>query len=238
MFLVIFISVFLAIIAILLFIGYLIARRFIGEKAACQNILFGASCMVFGAIICTPFLLYKNGYHDLVLFQGIFALLGTIFLLFYHFKSRSYMGTLVKTFSSGIQNKIVLWSGVAQIIIQGLILVLDLPFLSSNSSSLVIYSRQHGTNVLLFFLGVYFTYFGSRKNQVYENGIFIMGIFVMWEKISEYKFEAIRQNTFRANYKNDVPFIPGIINLAFSDNDKTDFIQILQSKLPNLEPKS
>ncbi len=231
----IFIGIFSLVFIIGLITGFFIAKNAVGEKAAKQNLLITVPSMIIGLVISVPFLLFKNGLQIFGFLSIIFSIFALIFLAFHHFKNRNFTGTHIQTFSKNQQHKILFWSGIVQLVLQTVLLVFSLWLASRRFPSISsTFYIQLGSTLTFLTMGIHFLYFGTRNNQVYENGISIMSAFIRWEKISEYEFEHIRQNTFRAKYKSDIPFIPGVISLAFSESDKQDFVQILKSKLPHL----
>ncbi len=214
--------------------GYFLAKSAIGEKAAKQNILFGIIGMPVGIVIVSPFILIPDGSDKFGYFQAFTFFLIAGFLVTRVIRGNQFMGEVIKVLGRNQQNKILFWVGVLQLVMQPIALFLILPSLLDGGISFLEFFTKAGSALNTILFGVYAIYFGNSPTQLHKNGITIMGMRILWGKISEYKFENIRQNTFRAKYKYDIPFIPGIINLAVSDVDKIVLQEVLQQKLPHL----
>jgi hypothetical protein len=214
--------------------GYFLAKSAIGEKAANQNTLLAIVGILVGIAMVLPFIILPNGINKFGYFQAFLFFAGFGFLVARVVRGNKFMGEVVKILGRNQQNKILFWVGVLQLVVQPIAFLLILPaLLDGGVDFLEFFTKAGGVlNAILF--GVYAVYFGNSPTQLQENGLSMMGMSIRWEKISEYKFENIKQNTFRAKYKYDIPFIPGIINLAVSDADKIILQEILQQKLPHL----
>jgi hypothetical protein len=228
----------LVLLSIGLFIGYLNTKNMVGENAAKQGVKVAFFSLLIGMCIFLPFYFLKDNLNTLGIFQIVLSIITILYLIFYYVRDKSFMGHSIRSLSSSRQFKLLFWFGIYRLVTGGFGLISNVSSVLNRSQNNLDVVSKIGASLFDTVLGIALVHFSTRKTQVFENGISVIGAFIQWEKITEYRFEAIRQNTLRAKYKHDIPFIPGYFNLALSEQDKTDLQQIFQSKLPNLEQKS
>jgi hypothetical protein len=205
-----------------------------GERAAKQGLLgFAVFFLCFFLIIL---LAVASGQREFInaYFYMIFLIFGMIFFIFKFIKKNTFMGNLLCAFEKNVQNKTYFYLGITLFILQPLFLFSTIPSLLSNEITVLSFFNSIGSSLSAILFGIYAVFFANSAARLYENGISIMGNYILWNKITSYHFGGDKQNTFQAKYQSDFPLSPSIINLVVSEKDKVTLVEVLQQKLPHL----
>jgi hypothetical protein len=219
-------------------IGYFVARKMIGKSAASQNLKKSAPILIFSllfGIFLGVFLVNAKG-PGLFFYFSLFFLTGTTIFILHSFFKKQWAGDLLHKTPLNSQNKFQIGIGIFQVIFGFLGI-----FLQYQSSQ---YFERAGFEfsinsfaqpIFLLTCGAFFIFIGFSSLEVRQNGIYVNQVYANWKNVRSFKFDPIKQNTLRVDYKSDLPFIPGTITYALSDTDKMAVEAALRQKIPSLE---
>jgi hypothetical protein len=228
---------FFAILTGMFVISFFLGQKIYGRQIALQNLKIAVFGISFGMLLVAGFSALPNGTANMGNVLLVFSALSVCFVLWMLFRNKSFKGEILYTLHPTIPNKIQFWLGVFLLVLQPILLVLQnwLYFQTSTMTDMfnAPWSRI-GSFILMMALGALFLVF-SQKPRAHQHGFAFSGMFIRWEKITEYKWENTAQNIFRIRYKNDIPFTPNYTYLPIHTSDIAKLLEILKEKRPDLE---
>jgi hypothetical protein len=238
------IAVLAIVMGIALFFGYKKAEKILGKEAAMQNTRLTLRTSLFtilaiAAIFTVLYLIFKDEFALIMPYVSISFYLLPVFLFFLPFFAlmilkKRWVGNLILDVGKNKQHELlkkVAWFEL------GLGIAYFLFILSIINGSSLMRLQGFSQAISLIFMGLFFFALSQSGLRLYENGIYVMHAFVRWENVKSFKIEQVQQNTLRITYKNSIPFIPGILNVALPEGKKDVVEQLLREKFPILEIK-
>jgi hypothetical protein len=229
---------FFAILTGMFVISFFVGQKIYGRQIAFQNLKIAVSGIAFGILLVAGFSALPNGTANMGNVLLVYSAFSVYFVWWMMFRNKSFKGEILYTLHPTIPNKIQFCFGVFLLVSQPILLVWQIWLYLQTSASTDMFNApwsRIGSFILMMTLGALFLVF-SQKSRAHQHGFAYSGMFILWEKITEYKFENFAQNIFHVRYKNDIPFTPGYTYLPIHTSDIPKLLEILKEKRPDLEP--
>ncbi|MGB7086648.1 MAG: hypothetical protein WBD47_13915 [Phormidesmis sp.] len=187
-----FLALFLITIAVILLMGYLIARAFLGPEAAKRNLVYSAPWLLLGGAIALflPFV----GRYGLSVLYALYTLGVLAWLVSWPARKKG-AGALKLEVGRTSQNKILFWIGLVQV---GLALVMTLSLLDRLTGSLTTTGGIISGLIELAFwwaIALLFIFLGRSDLEIRENGLSYLYAWQPWDRVEAFGWDDDKPNT-------------------------------------------
>lgn len=198
-----FLTFFLTVLVVALWVGYLIARVSLGAEAAGRNLFYTGPWLVLGAAIAL--LLPLVGRYGLIVLYGLYAVGVFIWLLSWPLRKKQ-AGALKLEVGRTFQNKVLFWLGLA---FTGLAIAMTLPVLDRLTGGLTTpVSVVTGVVEITFWwaIALLFIFLGLSDLEIRENGLSYLYAWQPWDRVEAFGWDDNKPNTLLLRVAKRTPF--------------------------------